>query len=290
MGTFEYNGNIYAIPKDWSPLGLFYNPTYFKQAGIPSPPRTWQELYQDAVKLTVKAPNGSTLRYGLAIPPDMARILAFVYQAGGYWISSDGTSVGTNSSQFQQALYFVYQMIKNGYAVVPQAIGAGWDGQAFGLGKVAMTIEGNWMIPYMQQTYPNVTYAVAPLPAGPAGNATLLFTVGLAIPHNDKHPQQAWEFIQFFTSKTGMTDWVTQGLALPTRISLFSLPYYSSHQDSLTLMREFPYAHPWSFATANFDKMYNDANAIIQNLFIGSTTFNQTVIQLTQTEYNDLKR
>ncbi|PSO04934.1 hypothetical protein B9Q13_03195 [Candidatus Marsarchaeota G2 archaeon ECH_B_SAG-G16] len=81
LNAFKFNNNIYAIPKDWSPLALFYNVKMFEQAGISSPPSTWQQLYQDAAKLTVKS-NGKVVTYGLALPPDMARILAFVYQGG----------------------------------------------------------------------------------------------------------------------------------------------------------------------------------------------------------------
>jgi len=179
-------------------------------------------------------------------------------------------------------------LIQQGYAVMPSAVGAGWDGQAFGEGLAAMTIEGNWMIPYMNQTYPNVTYSVAPLPAGPAGRATLLFTVGLAIPYNDKHPQQAWEFLKFFTSVQGQTQWVELGLALPTRMSLFNLPYYQNNPDAKALMSEFSYAHPWSFPTANFAKVYNDANAILQNLFLNKITLEQAIEQLTMSGDSDL--
>ncbi len=287
LQAFTYNGNIYAIPKDWSPLGLFYNVKMFEQAGITSPPTTWQQLYQDAQKLTIKS-NGKVVTYGLALPPDMARILAFVYQAGGEWITPNGTSVATNTTEFLEALNYTYQLIQQGYAVMPSAVGAGWDGQAFGEGLAAMTIEGNWMIPYMNQTYPNVTYSVAPLPAGPAGRATLLFTVGLAIPYNDKHPQQAWEFLKFFTSVQGQTQWVELGLALPTRMSLFNLPYYQNNPDAKALMSEFSYAHPWSFPTANFAKVYNDANAILQNLFLNKITLEQAIEQLTMSGDSDL--
>jgi multiple sugar transport system substrate-binding protein len=287
LNAFKFNNNIYAIPKDWSPLALFYNVKMFEQAGISSPPSTWQQLYQDAAKLTVKS-NGKVVTYGLALPPDMARILAFVYQGGGQWITPSGKSVATNSSQFITALNYTYQLIQQGYATMPSAVGAGWDGQAFGEGLAAMTIEGNWMIPYMNQTYPNVTYSVAPLPAGPAGRATLLFTVGLAIPYNDKHPQQAWEFIKFFTSVQGQTKWVELGLALPTRMSLFNLPYYQNNPDAKALMSEFSYAHPWSFPTANFAKVYNDANAILQNLFLNKITLEQAIEQLTMSGDSDL--
>ncbi len=48
---------------------------------------------------------------------------------------------------------------------------AGWGGEAFGTGKAAMTIEGNWIKGAMTSDYPDVKYTVAPMPAGPAGRA-----------------------------------------------------------------------------------------------------------------------
>ena len=40
-------------------------------------------------------------------------------------------------------------------AVYPKQVDAGWGGEAFGKGKAAMTIEGNWIKGAMQTDYPN---------------------------------------------------------------------------------------------------------------------------------------
>ena len=55
---------------------------------------------------------------------------------------------------------------------MPDDLNAGWGGEAFGLGKAAMSIEGNWLTGSMKD-YPNISYKFIPLP--PA-RKTLLFT------------------------------------------------------------------------------------------------------------------
>ena len=77
---FVSNGTVYGIPRDQSPLVLYYNPKMFKQAGISGPPKTWAELLADAKKLT----NPAKKVYGIVIYTAGAALGAqFVYQAGG---------------------------------------------------------------------------------------------------------------------------------------------------------------------------------------------------------------
>ena len=41
--AFEFEGQTYGLPKDASPLALFYNPDMLEAAGV-EPPTTWEEL------------------------------------------------------------------------------------------------------------------------------------------------------------------------------------------------------------------------------------------------------
>ena len=71
---------------------------------------------------------------------------------------------------------------------------AGWAGEAFGKGKAAMTIEGNWIRGALSSDYPNIKYTVRELPAGPAGKGTLSFTQCWGIAAKSQHKQQAVAF------------------------------------------------------------------------------------------------
>ena len=59
-------------------------------------------------------------------------------------------------------------------------------------GKAAMTIEGNWIKGAMTNDYPDVKYTVAPMPAGPAGEGTLLFTQCWGVAAQSEAQEQAW--------------------------------------------------------------------------------------------------
>src|SRR5437588_657670 len=59
---YNFEGNQYAIPKDFDTVGLWYNKTMFDEAGLAYPDEnwTWDDLYNAAKKLT--KPDGS--QYG----------------------------------------------------------------------------------------------------------------------------------------------------------------------------------------------------------------------------------
>ena len=55
----QYNGTRCALPLLADDYGLYYNKALFAQAHITHPPRTMNELFADAKKLTVRNPDGS---------------------------------------------------------------------------------------------------------------------------------------------------------------------------------------------------------------------------------------
>ena len=59
---------------------------------------------------------------------------------------------------------YVDQHLKDKTAAQPSEVGAGWTGEMFGQGKAAMVIEGNWAIPYLQNTFPNIEFGTAEVP------------------------------------------------------------------------------------------------------------------------------
>lgn len=49
LGVYAYEGKNYGVPWDMGMVGIWYNKALFDQAGITSPPKTWNELL-DAVR------------------------------------------------------------------------------------------------------------------------------------------------------------------------------------------------------------------------------------------------
>src|SRR5690606_816073 len=109
-------------------------------------------------------------------PPELARFLPFLYQAGGAVLDADGNYV-MDSDAARAAIEYYVSFAQEGIGGAPTAVDAGWGGEAFGEGRAAMAMEGNWVINFLLQNYPELNWGVSELPAGAAGKATMAFTV-----------------------------------------------------------------------------------------------------------------
>ncbi|MHB8191259.1 MAG: ABC transporter substrate-binding protein [Ferrimicrobium sp.] len=264
LSLFEKGGKIYGIPKDQSPLALFYNTAMFHKAGITSPPTTWAQLAADAKILT----NPAQHVYGLINSVQEPRWAEFLNQSGGGVMNSSMSKFTlTTPASIKGFTYFV-NLYRNNYATVPTTVGATWGGQAFGMGKAAMVLSGNWLVPFMNQTYPNIHFNTAVLPAGPVSNTSLTFPVAYGITKDSKHPGASWKLVSYLTSKSGMTRWMKLGLALPTRKSLVGLPYYTQHPVTKGLLAQLPNTIAWTFPPGfvqfSFTTMLDQATLAIE--------------------------
>ena len=68
------------------------------------------------------------LTSGIALPADMARYLAFIYQAGGALTDDAFTKVTVNTPEVLSAIKFYTGLYTDGYGKTPADLGAGWPG------------------------------------------------------------------------------------------------------------------------------------------------------------------
>lgn len=194
--AFTVDDTFYCAPKDFSTLALWINDEMWADAGLTDAdvPTTWEELAEVSEQLT----DGD--RPGLAFSLEYQRVGAFFPEAGGAMTNDDQTEATVDSPENLQALEYVQGLLQDGVAAYSSDLGAGWGGEAFGTGKAAMTIEGNWLIGAMQNDYPDVDYTVATLPAGPAGEGTLAFTNCWGIPESTGDADAAVDLVEHLTS------------------------------------------------------------------------------------------
>ncbi|MFE1646086.1 ABC transporter substrate-binding protein [Microbacterium sp. P01] len=82
--TLGTENEVYGVPQDQGPMGLFYRSDLFEQNGIPVP-TTWAEYRDAAVK--IRALGGYITNFSQT---DINQFAGFVWQAGGEWFSNDG--------------------------------------------------------------------------------------------------------------------------------------------------------------------------------------------------------
>ena len=143
--------------------------------------------------------------------------MPFVYQAGG-----NGQFKSATTPPFRVAANYYVGLLKSGLAAQPSQTGSGWCGEAFGKERAAFAFEGNWMFPTMA-TFPGVKFTTAPLPMLKK-HGNLAFTVSCSMARDSKNKPAAWELLKYLVGKQGMQQWISLGLALPTRTDVRASP------------------------------------------------------------------
>lgn len=194
--NFTVDDQFYCAPKDFSTLALVINTDAWAAAGLTDAdiPTDWDGLAAAAATLTTGE------QVGLSFGPEYQRVGTFMEQAGGGLISEDGTEAIADSPENLEALTFVQKMLVDGVAAFPSQIDSGWGGEAFGSGRAAMTIEGNWIIGALKADFPDTKYTVVPLPAGPEGQGTLQFTNCWGVATDSENQEAAISLVEFLTT------------------------------------------------------------------------------------------
>lgn len=218
-GAVTGKGQLYALPKDIGPTVLYYNKDIFKKMNVPFPsaddPMTFEQLLDTATKLTVK--NGDKVeQYGMG--PIWWE--GFVFGNGGEVLSEDRKEFVMNSKEATDALQFAADLSLK-HKVVPdgRALKSMNDGQMFETGKLAMMIQGRWMVP----TYRKLSFDwdVAPLPTN--GKWTgWSGSVGLAIYSKSKNVEAAYKLVEYLGGPEGQKEQSLMGFAIPSFKSMAS--------------------------------------------------------------------
>ncbi len=218
-----YKGKVYAIPSSTDDRALYYNRALFREAGLDPdrPPRTWDELLAMAKRLTVTAPDGSFQRIGFIPNYGNSWLYLYSWQNGGEFMDPDGRTCTMDNPYSVAALQYmvdVYDAL--GGVTKVDAFASGFQTQEldpFLTGKVAMKIDGNWVLQGIGRYRPDLDFAVAPAPVpkkrldqtlgGKRGRFTgqppfITWSGGFsyAIPRGAAHPREAWAFIKWMVS------------------------------------------------------------------------------------------
>jgi multiple sugar transport system permease protein len=218
-----YKDSVYAVPSGTDCRALYYNRKLMREAGLDPdrPPRTWSELRDYAMRLTKRAPDGSLLSIGFIPNYGNSWLYLYAWQNGGEFMSPDGRTCTMNDEPNVKALEYmvsIYDMLGGVTAV--DAFAAGFQTQEldpFLTGKVAMKIDGNWVLNNIARFGPDLDFAVAPAPVpderyeqttGKArgrftGQPTYITWAGgfsYAIPRGARNREEAWRFIKWMVS------------------------------------------------------------------------------------------
>jgi multiple sugar transport system substrate-binding protein len=211
----QYKGIRCALPLLADATGLYYNKTLFKKAGLTSPPKTLSQLAAYAKKLTQKNADGSLKIVGYN--PNLN------FYLGGYGNGASGYQPLIGASYFDKngksslstdpawAKFFRWQKSLVDYygydKLVRWQAGAGDEfapSHPFETGKLAMMLDGEWRVAFIQNEHPELRYGTAPMPVDDAhpelyGAGAVNGTI-IGIAKGAKHPNEAWDLVKYLTT------------------------------------------------------------------------------------------
>jgi multiple sugar transport system substrate-binding protein len=130
------------------------------------------------------------------------------------FFNEDQTEVLINSPECVEALQIMVDMVKT-EQIMPSAadMGGQSDGDLFLSGKLAMDVSGIWTFSAYKDASFDWDIAVEP---GMENKATHFFANGVSVFAASKHPQEAYEWVKFFTSDPEMANIrISSGWELP---------------------------------------------------------------------------
>jgi multiple sugar transport system substrate-binding protein len=199
LKSVEWDGKYFGVPKATNTIALYYNKDMFKAKGLDpnKPPQTWDELVEDARKLTDPAKNV----YGLAFSAKANEEGTFQFLP---WAQMGGGSYEHINADGAVKALGIWKTIIDDKLASPDTLTRGqWDSTGtFNSGNAAMVISGPWELDRMlQEAKFDWGVTLLPVPKEGAERSSAMGDFNWAIFATSKHPAEAFKALEYFASQ-----------------------------------------------------------------------------------------
>ncbi len=153
------NGKLYAFPKDFTPMVIFYNKDVLRKNGVPFPRSdwTWNDFVQACLALRKDFDDDGKLdQYGSFFLRQLYQYQPFLWNNGGDILSPDGARASgfLNSPETVEAFRFLIDWHNKWDFTGPLNIKRNpthRDRNVFYLGKAGFLLNGHWWLPEVKR-------------------------------------------------------------------------------------------------------------------------------------------
>lgn len=225
---FIKNNQIYAQPLHMDTLALFYNQDLLNQAGVTSPPATWDDLTKTIPKLTRIDSGGNINQSAVALgrskdPGGINRAMdilsLLVLQGGNPIVNDSGKAVFGEDTSSRSALDFYVQFAQGGSLNYTWNANMDYSIDSFRFGKTAMMFNYAYQADRLRVSDPKLNFSVAPMLQLDTNNRKNYANYwGMAVTkaqrfdaenpqadaeYNTERIKKSWDLINFITSNKG---------------------------------------------------------------------------------------
>ena len=196
---FVQNDNTYGLVKASVAMGMWYNKTLLKDAGISNPPTTPDEFYEAAKKMT-NAPE--TFGYGAAYKSGN-KIMKFMAAYG--WVRSfhgdffvDGKPTANDPNTIK-GIEFFKKLYDEGLS--PKDADGDTYRPMFWNGKIGLLLDGSWMVGMIEGANEAILPEIGSAMFPNAGNYGLAWPNAWAIPAGAPDKEASWIILKTLESE-----------------------------------------------------------------------------------------
>jgi multiple sugar transport system substrate-binding protein len=228
---YRWEGELYALPRDYGNQNIFYNLDLLEEAGVEPPPADWEDteftfdVFLEMCQQLTKRSGDTTEQWGFLVNRGQRPWASWVYSNGGALVHQDDRGVATDSAltdagsvealQFLQDLMYTHQV-----SPTPDLESEMGGFDLFASGRVAFMLTNPSAVNQFR-TIEAFRWDVGTIPIGKGerrgtgGGGT-----GWAIAAATQHPDVAWEFLKHISSPQAELDEVSVGATTPARVSV----------------------------------------------------------------------
>ncbi|NYE21597.1 ABC transporter substrate-binding protein [Microbacterium immunditiarum] len=202
VAQMSYEGELYALPYDFSNFAVYVNKTMFADAGIELPTEdwTWEEFFDIAAEFPQTDGSRQT-RWGAFVPFTPWLMMGILKANGGETFTEDGSRSVINSPENVETFRFLLEQAEKGVTPQPGALPQGMH--PFNSGLVAMHVGGSWEASIHRNAIGDeFEWDVIKLPKGSSGERAVATAGGAwALSKDSESPEQAFELMRHLTSE-----------------------------------------------------------------------------------------
>jgi multiple sugar transport system substrate-binding protein len=271
VASNTYQDKVYGVPWYTDAGMLYYRMDLLEESGFSEPPKTWDELKEQAQK----ARRDSRTKHGFVFQGaeyegGVVNALEYIWTHGGYVLEDPDEEI-VDAPRTLEGLKTARDLVESRAA--PEAVSSykEWESYAIFLGGDAVFMR-NWPFAYKLSADPSISsvepeqIGVAELPVAAEGDPSYSGLGGwnLMINSASENVDEAWAFIQYLSAPEQQKTRVLEGGYLPTSKDLYedaeileNVPVISSGKEVIENVRSRPVSPFYSDMSLMMAEQFN---------------------------------